>query len=479
MALGGTRSAATVIALLACVLTWIPATAHADVGDYASHAWPGCSGGTNSGGFDGAGHIYVPCGNPATIAVYDEAGHLVRSIATGRRVTDVAPTTDGRYLYLAGDGDLVRMARAGDGSYALDGSWHADRYPLWGTTFAPRGWFVDTDDAGNVYLADGTWSSNLTHTIVKYDEQGRFVTRFGEWANTWNLGTFYWALGGVAASPDGSTVYTVELGNNRIQRWERRAGGDYRAASSFGSMQANNADRAGYCDYDSWRGTLAAPYDVALDGAGNVYVINTTCKQVLSWTADLSALRLSADVRVAGGDYPRPHGFAVGRNGAVYVGENQRVLRPAGGALVGDGLPPAPAVADPSPTAVAPPTVDPAPSVTPRLERPPTTPPSPGVADRTAPRVHMGRARSLANRAVRIPVRCSETCRVEVVARLQGRMVGRRVMWLRAGRQLPVAARITLRARPGRVGLQVRIRDRAGNGVSYRRAGLVRIPRRR
>ena len=51
-------------------------------------------------------------------------------------------------------------------------------------------------------------------------------------------------------------------------------------------------------------------------------------------------------------------------------------------------------------------------------------------------------------------------------------------MWLRAGRTLPVAARITLRARSGKVGLQVRIRDRAGNQVAYRRVAKVNVPRR-
>ena len=350
MGSGGTRTrtlASRTHLVVACLLALTfaalaaPRPALADTGGWASHPWPGCLGGTNSGGWDDSGLVYVPCGNPSVIAVYDESAHLVRTIPTGRFVTDAAPTRDGAFLYLAGPAGLTRMARQPTGSYAPDTAWHPDSFQMWGSTWQPQGHYVATDSAGNVYLADGTWTQNIAHTVIKYDPAGHVVTRFGEWANSWGTGTFYWALAGLAVSGDGATVYTVEIGNNRIQRWTRQGSGAYTATSTFGSNEANNPTREGFCDYAGWRGTLAAPYDIALDGAGNVYVINTTCKQVLSWTPDLSALRLNADVRVAGGDYPRPHGFTVGRDGTVYVGENQRMLRPAGGALPSDGLPPA------------------------------------------------------------------------------------------------------------------------------------------
>jgi hypothetical protein len=395
------------------------------------------------------------------------------------------------------------MARQADGSYAADASWTAKRYQMWpGSWYTPSGYFIATDAAGNVYVADGTWGANQTNAVIKYDSAGTYVTHFGDYTKGWERGMFHWALGGLAVSASGSTIYTSEIGNNRVQRWTHTGDGvGYRVASDadlFGSSAANNADRAGYCDYAGWRGTLAAPYDVALDGADNLYVINTTCKQVLSFAPNFGPMRANLDVRVAGGDYPRPHGFTVGRNGAVYVGENQRVLRPAGGAQPGNGGAPAASsgasspVVEPAPSGGTPsgssptdilrdstdisrPAIDPRPQtnlrpqITPRPQRPVQ---QAALADARPPRVQLGRLQVL-RRAMRVPVGCSETCRVEVTARQGSLMAGRRVMWLRAGRTLPVAARITMRARAGRVMLQVRVRDRAGNTVAYRRAGTI------
>lgn len=459
-----------------CALALVAAPlAHADIGDYASHSWPGCNGGFNSGSWDDAGLVYVPCGNPSTIGVYDEAGTLVRSIPTGRFVSDVAPTRDGRFLYLAGPGAPARLARQDDGSYAADPTWAPQQYVMWGSSrFTPSGYFVATDAAGNVYVADGTWGTNLTHAVVKYDSTGAVVTHFGEWDKSWELGTFYWALGGLAVSGDGATVYTVELGNNRVQRWTHTADGiGYSvkgAADVLGSTAASNPDRAGYCDFAAWRGTLAAPYDVALDGDDNLYVINTTCKQVLSFEPDFGPMRANLDVHVAGGDYPRPHGFAVGRDGTVYVGENQRVLRPAGGAAPAPAPAPAPVPVPlpdpvPNPDPVLP---DPVPDITPRLVRPVE---QHVRRDLQAPVVRISAATTTraSRRTMRVSVRCSERCRVDVTARQGRRIVGRRIAWLRPGRARPMTTRITPRAHAGRIMLHIRIRDHAGNTVTYRR----------
>jgi hypothetical protein len=480
----GSMPTRLVVLLATCawmVLLALPATASATTGGYASHPWPGCTGGFNSGSWDDSGIVYVPCGAPSTIGAYDADGRLIRSIPAGRFVSDVAPTRDGRFLYLAGDGPPSRLARQSDGSYAPDPTWRPERYPIWGTSYAPGGYFIATDAAGNVYLADGTWGANLTHTVVKYDPTGRFVTRFGEWANSWQLGTFYWALGGLAVSADGATVYTVELGNNRVQRWRRQPAGSYAAADALGSTAATNPDRAGYCDYAGWRGTLAAPYDVALDAADNLYVINTTCKQVLSFAPGFGAMRANLDVRVAGGDYPRPHGFAVGRDGAVYVGENQRVLRPGGAPQPADGGPPlAAAQTDPAPTP-RPDRIDSsgddgsaAIEVTPRPARPPQQSATSPTRTLTGVAVGAARLRGTRRPQVHVPVRCAARCRVELQVRRGGRVIARRVAWLAPAQRRWLTTSASASAARSAVAVTILVRDPSGARATYRRLARPR-----
>jgi DNA-binding beta-propeller fold protein YncE len=241
------RRLRTLLVLLACALASgaLPTNATAMTGGYATHSWPGCGGGFNSGGLDDAGRVYVPCGNPSTIGVYDETATLVQTIVVDYFVSDVAPTRDGHYLYLATGGESRRLVRTGDGSYVADPTWAPAQYSLWGSQWTPRGHFVTTDAAGRVYLADGYWSANNTHTVLVYEPTGALVTRFGEWAEeSWTAGHFYWALGGVAVSADGATVYTTEAGNNRVQRWTRQLDDSYLPTRSVGPPPTTRPARA-------------------------------------------------------------------------------------------------------------------------------------------------------------------------------------------------------------------------------------------
>ena len=298
---------------------------------YSVENWTGCGGGYNSGSYDDAGNLYIPCGNPSTIRVYDPAGQLQRQISLGFFVSDVAPSPDGQFLYTAsGDATPRRLNRQADGSYALDANWRLASYPMYGQQTTPRGHFIATDGAGNIYLADGAWSSSNAHTVIKYAAGGAFVTRFGEYeANSWSDGKFYWMLTGLAVSPDGSKVYTTEAGNNRVQRFDRQLDGSYTFAWRFGGTPENNPDRGGYCRFDGWEGKFAAPYDVALDGAGYLYVMNTTCHQVLKFTAAgayITGAQLGTDATS-----DRPHGFAVAKNGNVYIGQSAKKMVLLGG----------------------------------------------------------------------------------------------------------------------------------------------------
>jgi len=421
---------------------------------YAVESWAGCGAGYNSGGWDDAGRTYVPCGSPTTVGVYSPSGELVESVPLGVGSTDVAPTADGQYLYAATGSGPRRYARGSNGTFTRDTTWSPARYPMYGSTYALGGLNVAVDGAGNSYWSDGAWASNGTHTVIKYAPNGTYVTRFGEYSNNWNTGTFYWMLTGLSVTRDGGTVLTTEVGNNRVQTWTRGSGGSYAATSSFGGNSSNNPTREGFCQADGWVGKFAAPYDVGVDRAGNIYVINTTCKQVLKFSPGFGTLLANVDIKLNGGDYPRPHGFTVAADGTVYIGENAKVLR-LGSARPSAGGPPASSSGAPGSGAL--------PGVTPPAGTGSITPPAgagTGTAitapDTAAPRI----AFALAQRAPRparngwgvpVRVRCSENCRVRVrlVLRIGAGLHSRTMSFaetrsrLAGGTMTPLSVRLT------------------------------------
>lgn len=444
---------------------------------YESRAWVGCEGGYNSGSFDDAGRTYIPCGSPTTIGIYDPGGALVDRVELDVFATDVAPTADGASIYVATTGAPFRLTKGATGSWARD-SWKPAPYSMNGSSYSAGGLFVATDAAGNAYFADGAWAPNQNHTVVKYDSNGNVVTRFGSYQQSWATGSFYWMLTGLAVSADGSTVYTAEVGNNRIQTWRRQLNGTYAASSSFGGTSANNADRGGYCNFTAWQGAFAAPYDVALDGAGNVYVINTTCKQLLRFTPGFGELTANIDIRVNGADYPRPHGFAVSRTGVVFVGENQRVLVPTGVAVV---VAPPPVRGAPIPTSTpaahAPPAASaPAPSAPPaQAAAQPVLGNSPQaaltrsplrLASTFGPRALVG---PRAARRLMTRVKCSRACTVRVLVRDRGGTAGFATRRGAAGQYVTITVPLGRKRTPGRSIVTFSAHTTTGDSASAKR----------
>lgn len=337
-------------ALLAVAVLALAGARQAAAADtYTLENFTGCSEGSTrardaaSGSWDDAGNLYIPCGDPSTIRVYDSSGVLQRSIPLDFVVSDVAPSPDGAYLYVARiNSKLTRLARQQDGSYAVNASWSLASYNAPdGQRVEPRGLFIATDGTGDIYLADGIFSDanrGDVNTVVKYAANGDFVTRFGQKQNlSWADGVFHHSLTGLVASRDGSKVYTTENGNNRVQRWDRQANGSYSFHSKFGGSPETDPNRIGgpeekQCQSWSVNPTFAAPYDVGLDGAGNVYVLNTSCRQVLKFTDNgngtYSFVASSGTLRRTDGSLTvAPHGFAVAKNGNVYIGQSGKMMR--------------------------------------------------------------------------------------------------------------------------------------------------------
>lgn len=164
------------------------------------------SGGSGGGQRDASGALYVSRG--AAIDVFNPDLTLRQRIEVPSKTTDVAPSSDGSVLYITqrqADGAILpmRMNRAADGSYVLDPKWKLDTFPYGGKDHQAEGLRLATDAGGNLFVADGMFTKNLQSTVIKYDPQGRYVTRFGEYADgnkedpeSWAEGRFYWGLAG-------------------------------------------------------------------------------------------------------------------------------------------------------------------------------------------------------------------------------------------------------------------------------------------
>jgi Ca2+-binding RTX toxin-like protein len=246
-----------------------------------------------------------------------------------------------------------RLVKQPNGSYTLDAAWNLATYDYFGTPKTPTGQFITVDGAENVYVADGSFGGNFTHRVVKYTSAGAFVTQFGDQSSSGSADTFY-GLHGLVVTPDGSKIYTADGNNSRVVRWDRQANGTYsRNAFQLGTTQVVGCATTG-AGAPNWQNQLASPYDVALDSAGDLYVLNTTCHEVLRFRADgtfVTANRIGVD---DAGVTNRPHGFAVARDGnRIFVSQSDK-------RLVLDGIVPPTTCRSTATTQVGTPNADPA-----------------------------------------------------------------------------------------------------------------------
>ncbi len=205
------------------------------------------------------------------------------------------------------------------GSGYADGTGSAARFSL------PSGMAVDS--AGNVYVGD---SEN--HAIRKITPGGVVSTLAG--------------LAGFAGSDDGTgasarfasplgvavdsagSVYVADWGNNTIRKI---------TPDGAVSTLAGKAGSQGSGDGTVSMARLDEPSGVAVDGAGNVYVVeynsglNPTIRKITPSGVVSTLARLSA---IGGSDSYRPYGVTVDSAGTVYVanGRNSTVqkITPAG-----------------------------------------------------------------------------------------------------------------------------------------------------
>ena len=300
---------------------------------YRLSSFPTSGGG--GGQTDSLGNLYVAV--PGEIRVFDANNQNTKLIPLPFTPVDVAPSPDGSVLYAVqpmpdGTKPVRKLTRGADGNYSVDPNFALQPFNFGGAARIPEGYRIATDGSGNLYVADGVWTKNILHTVVKYDANGNFVTRFGQYvdgnpgdASSWEKGKFYWGLAGIAVSKDGKNVYTTEIGNNRVQRWDVQATGGYTVGATWGNTQADDPNRTG----SAAPGKFAAPYDIGVDDAGDVYVANTTATQIQKFTRD-GTFVTSMYVGSGGPDAPtaneRAHGIAVTSGGDAISTETGRMM---------------------------------------------------------------------------------------------------------------------------------------------------------
>lgn len=358
-----TPMAILVSLVLALLLFATTGVSQAQAAEYQRTSLPYCGGTHNSGSSDRAGNVYIACGTTTSSDIYRYAPDGSRVKLTAQTlpffVSDVAPTQDGSKLYLSeavsgGRATKIRrMEQQTVNSYALSDAWSGGTWKLGDythntKTYVPKGYKLTTDDAGNIYVADGA-SSNADQTdpnggdislILKYSPSGTLLTKFG--GNAIKGGPFDGLLAGIDVSADGNKLYALEgncalLGcadkGNHLMRFDKRAGtgetGTYDIVGTpFGGVPDVGEEQCKYYDVGdpnvAWQGHFAAPWDVGLDGNGNVYVLHASCNEVLKFSPNLAPQN---GMKVGGiflnnePHHGRAHGLAVSKNGEVYVGE--------------------------------------------------------------------------------------------------------------------------------------------------------------
>ncbi|GFE59859.1 hypothetical protein AOG2_04470 [Geobacter sp. AOG2] len=147
---------------------------------------------------------------------------------------------------------------------------------------------VAVDEQGNIYVAD---TSRLE--VLQYDPEGSFLRSFGRGKD----------MKPVAVGVEGNFVYILDQASSQVHLFDRITG-DYQ--KSIGR------------DEDPRKG-LSGPTNMATDGKGVLYVSNFGTGRVIKLDRDGNFLMGYGRLGVNFGEFGRPRGVAVDKDGLVYV----------------------------------------------------------------------------------------------------------------------------------------------------------------
>jgi tripartite motif-containing protein 71 len=270
---------------------------------------------------DTAGNVYVADVVNHRVQKFDSAGNFLR--AWGRDVVSAGldNTGTGFEICVAANGDTCKIGT--QGGLGGEVSWPFD---------------VDTDAAGNVYLADAA-----NHRIQKFDSAGNFLRAWGQdvvSAGPGNTGTGFeicmaangdtcqagpdpptGALGGAMNAPRGvdtdavGRVYVTDTDNNRVQKFDsagnflRAWGKDVVSAgpgnigTGFEICVAANGDTCKIGTIGGLAGEMYAVAGIATDAADDVYISDHSNQRFQKFNSAGNFLRAwGMDVVSAGPD---------------------------------------------------------------------------------------------------------------------------------------------------------------------------------
>jgi NHL repeat len=298
---------------------------------------------------DSAGNIYVadtnnhtirkitPAGVVSTLAGAADVPGSADGVGTAARFTfpwSVA-ADDGGNVYVAdSENDTIRkitpsgvvttLAGMAGATGSTDGSGAAARFngPL----------SVASDRTGNVYVAD-TYNS----TIRKITPAGVVTTLAGSpgvsgYTDGTGAAARFASPGGLTADSAGN-VYVADTGNDVIRKI---------APGGVVTTLAGKAGAAGSTDGTGAAARFTAPWGVAADSSGNVYVADTysatirkiTPAGVVTTLAGMAGMTGSVDGSGAEARFDAPQAVAAGSAGNVYVADTVnstvRKITPAG-----------------------------------------------------------------------------------------------------------------------------------------------------
>jgi len=204
---------------------------------------------------DATGNVYVA----------DESNNLIRKITAS--------------------GDVMTLAGSGIGGF-LNGIGTSSKF------YHPKG--IAVDGAGNVYVGDFTNNRirKITPAGVVTSLAGYSATGFADGTGTAAL---FWGPAGVAVDTAGN-VYVADVINNSIRKI---------TASGIVTTLAGTTGTAGFADGTSTAAQFNYPFDVAVDGAGNVYVADSNNNRIRKITGNTT---LSIEDNIIKGFelYPNP-----------------------------------------------------------------------------------------------------------------------------------------------------------------------------
>ncbi len=241
--------------------------------------------------------------NETSALTVDNAGNIYGAVVDGRFIYKYSPS--GTFSLVTGNGSSLVPRSFG----------------------SPTG--IAVDGAGTVYVADSATNSvsTVSPTGVVSKLAGSSTPGYADGAG----GTARFSgLGGLAVDSAGN-VYVADTGNFAIRK--------ITSAGVVSTLVGSGPNSSGFVDGGALAARLTQPTGVALDGAGNVFVMDGNAIRKISATGTLSTLAGDPTAGYADGTgtaarFSFPIGIVVDKSGNVAVADRDnravRIVSPSG-----------------------------------------------------------------------------------------------------------------------------------------------------